>query len=971
MRKILLASMAVLVLCLPGCSGTTADDDHPGGDAGCTPDCTGRACGFDPRCGTSCGACAPGDTCDDQGTCRPGCVPDCTGRICGSDGCGGSCGNCDPGAGQVCVEASGQCVVCAPDCRDLECGPDPVCGALCGTCEGGFRCSATGQCEEVCRPDCQGRACGLDPVCGTLECGACPPGEACDAQGRCGPACVPDCQGRVCGLDPVCGTLECGACPGEERCDAGGQCRPACGDFCAPFSVVLLPDTQYYTKKQPAGPDNTLFKQMQWILDHRQSHDIRFVIHLGDITHNNTLEQWRVADQAFDLLDAAGMPYSLVPGNHDYLKAEARYSRGNTHLNDPELFPPARFSGRPWYGGSYGGGSENSYALFEAGPYRFLVINLEYGPRKGPLCWAEELIAAYPDRRVIVVSHCVQTHGGEYEQGCPSIDYLIPGGSGETIWDELASRHSNVFLVLCGHVNDTEYKLRYGNAGNPVHAILTDYQFEAACTAGSAAACTDHCQAGFYTGNGWMRELVFAPRENRVYARTFTVEDGNPAVFPDGVPAFFCNPSNVQGKRWYPMDPADGAHQFEFPYDFSPVAPDVRTEGSRAFTDQTINTVADGDQLRPVLAGRGVGGFVAVWEDDSSDDDGAGNFDVMVRGFHAGGCQAFSQRQVNPNSAGQQGAPAVGMAADGSFVVAWEDDADGNGTYQIHARGFNADGSERIARFSVNRVDTGQQRNPAVGVSPDGRFVVAWEDDRDKNGAMQVWVRGFNADGSERFSERSVHADANGKRQRPAVAATADGGFVVAWEDDSDGNGTFQIHARGFDASGAGRLARLTVNSEAAGQQRSPVIATDAGGGFVVVWEDDRDGDGNLQLWARGFEPDGRQRFADRRVHQTAGGDHRSAALGMAGSGAFAIAWQDDGDGNGVYQIRAAVFSASGGTGATLLPEQTINRVADGQQLGPGLALSDLGDLAVAWQDDMDDNDAYQILARGLVAWTP
>ena len=43
---------------------------------------------------------------------------------------------------------------------------------------------------------------------------------------------------------------------------------------------------------------------------------------------------------------------------------------------------------------------------------------------------------------------------------------------------------------------------------------------------------------------------------------------------------------------------------------------------------------------------------------------------------------------------------------------------DGNGAYQIHARGFDAGGSERFARITVNSVSTGQQENPAVAVAP-------------------------------------------------------------------------------------------------------------------------------------------------------------------------------------------------------------------------------------------------------------
>src|SRR4051812_42204550 len=38
-------------------------------DGCCRPNCSSRACGLDPVCGASCGTCAEGSVCDDQGQC--------------------------------------------------------------------------------------------------------------------------------------------------------------------------------------------------------------------------------------------------------------------------------------------------------------------------------------------------------------------------------------------------------------------------------------------------------------------------------------------------------------------------------------------------------------------------------------------------------------------------------------------------------------------------------------------------------------------------------------------------------------------------------------------------------------------------------------------------------------------------------------------------------------------------------------
>lgn len=76
------------------------------------------------------------------------CAPDCRERDCGDDGCGGSCGDCE-GEESICSD-EGQC--CTPDCTGLDCGDDG-CGGSCGDCEEGNIC-ADGGCVSSCEPDC-------------------------------------------------------------------------------------------------------------------------------------------------------------------------------------------------------------------------------------------------------------------------------------------------------------------------------------------------------------------------------------------------------------------------------------------------------------------------------------------------------------------------------------------------------------------------------------------------------------------------------------------------------------------------------------------------------------------------------------------------------------------------------------------------------------------------------------------------
>jgi hypothetical protein len=80
---------------------------------------------------------------------------------------------------------------CTPDCTNLSCGPDPVCGYSCGNCESGFLCN-NGMCVlSSCIPDSLEVTCGTSNCgiklnnCGIIvECGVCSVGQVCE-EGNC------------------------------------------------------------------------------------------------------------------------------------------------------------------------------------------------------------------------------------------------------------------------------------------------------------------------------------------------------------------------------------------------------------------------------------------------------------------------------------------------------------------------------------------------------------------------------------------------------------------------------------------------------------------------------------------------------------------------------------------------------------------------------------------------------------------
>src|SRR5438270_2103477 len=81
------------------------------------------------------------------------------------------------------------------------------------------------------------------------------------------------------------------------------------------FTIVVLPDTQYYSESYPA----ILNSQMQWIVNNAAALNLQMVLGVGDIVNNGgSTTEWATADTAYKKLDAAHIPYFAALGNHDY-----------------------------------------------------------------------------------------------------------------------------------------------------------------------------------------------------------------------------------------------------------------------------------------------------------------------------------------------------------------------------------------------------------------------------------------------------------------------------------------------------------------------------------------------------------------------------------------------------------------------------------------------------------------------------
>jgi hypothetical protein len=245
------------------------------------------------------------------------------------------------------------------------------------------------------------------------------------------------------------------------------------------FTIVVLPDTQYYSQSYP-----WIFEdQTEWIIQNENAQNIVFVAHMGDIVNTaDSIPQWENADNAMSILDNK-VPYGILPGNHDLQDEGTNYSL---------YFPSSRYENYLYWGGSYSN-NKNNYQLFSAGGMNFIALNLQYNPPADVLSWADNVLENYSSRRAIISTHSYL-----------NLDGTLTSDGGTNIYNNVVVSENNVFLVLCGHNHGEVMRSDSLDNNRVVYQILADYQ--------------DYSNGG----NGYLRIMKFVPAENNIYVKTYS-----------------------------------------------------------------------------------------------------------------------------------------------------------------------------------------------------------------------------------------------------------------------------------------------------------------------------------------------------------------------------------------------------------------------------------------------------------------
>ena len=185
---------------------------------------------------------------------------------------------------------------------------------------------------------------------------------------------------------------------------------------------------------------------------------------------------------------------------------------------------------------------------------------------------------------------------------------------------------------------------------------------------------------------------------------------------------------------------------------------------------------------------------------------------------------------------GDQMFPDAAVSTSGGFLV-WQDNVTDGDAWGISARQVNSTLSGTLGTFRVNAMGAGSQENPRVALLKNGGAVIVWQGG--KPSYQRIYARFLTS--SNTFlatNEVQVNTFSNNFQINPAVAVLTNGNVVVVWGsfDQAGANSLQDVYGQILSPTGQKVGGEFLVNQQTGFNQRSPAIAAQPSGGFIVAW---------------------------------------------------------------------------------------------------------------------------------------
>ncbi len=235
-------------------------------------------------------------------------------------------------------------------------------------------------------------------------------------------------------------------------------------------------------------------------------------------------------------------------------------------------------------------------------------------------------------------------------------------------------------------------------------------------------------------------------------------------------------------------------------------------------------------------------------------------------------------------------------------------------------------------------VDPAGSTRPAVAANADGEFVVVWTE-------SGIQGQRFAADGSAIGGAFTVASPG----AYPSVAVADSGTFMVVWR--SNESGMWRVKKRFYSASNV-PTAAADVDADTDVLLWGDVAA-DAAGNFVVVWAEDTTGSYDFDVKSRRFDNTGGAAAAEQLVSSGTAADRNPRIAYSAGEQGYIVAWDREASGN--YDVRARLLDSAG---IPASPDFQVNSYTTAGQINPDVDRSREGSFTVVWNGAGSGDDS-------------
>lgn len=246
-----------------------------------------------------------------------------------------------------------------------------------------------------------------------------------------------------------------------------------------------------------------------------------------------------------------------------------------------------------------------------------------------------------------------------------------------------------------------------------------------------------------------------------------------------------------------------------------------------------VNATTTHFQRRPEVAVR-AGGVVVVWEQALQTHGERDSTAVYGRLLTRRGAPTSGELRIDAGQSPEIWNVAVAANAAGEFLVAWE--GDDVQSPNILARLYERDGAPLGAAFVANPATLGRQRRPAVLATRDGDFLVAWQSYVKDTPIHGIQGQFYSAAGARIGSEFQISKGVGEVQISPALALLPSGNIVVAW---MDWINTVPVGAYAvvIDDTGVPLGDEVLISQERLYPQYEISVAANAHGDILATWE--------------------------------------------------------------------------------------------------------------------------------------